>query len=49
MTEAPTWRKSTYSGSGQTSCVEVAHTAVTTLVRDSKNPTGPTLTFPSST
>ena len=35
-----TWRKSTYSGS-QSNCVELAGTL--NRVRDSKNPTGPTI------
>lgn len=35
-----TWRKSTYSGS-QSNCVEVVGTL--DRVRDSKNPTGPTI------
>jgi hypothetical protein len=36
------WRKSSYSGSSpQTSCVELSNTL--DEVRDSKNPTGPTL------
>jgi hypothetical protein len=35
------WRKSTRSGP-DTACVELAHTL--DVVRDSKNPTGPTLT-----
>lgn len=35
------WRKSSRSGQ-DTSCVELAHTG--DAVRDSKNPTGPTLT-----
>jgi hypothetical protein len=34
------WRTSTYSSNG-TNCVEVSHDL--TAVRDSKNPTGPTL------
>lgn len=34
------WRKSSRSGT-ETNCVELAYTGV---VRDSKNPTGPTLT-----
>ncbi|MBA2807874.1 DUF397 domain-containing protein [Streptomyces sp. KM273126] len=47
------WRKSTYSDGGGGNCVEVApcpHTTATTPtpttihIRDSKNPTGPTLT-----
>ena len=38
------WRKSTYSGTnGQ--CTEVARTGDVVLVRDSKNPYGPRLTF----
>jgi hypothetical protein len=36
------WRKSSRSGGGNTSCVEVAHTLA--ALRDSKNPQGPTLT-----
>lgn len=35
-----TWRKSSFSGEGQTECVEIAPWGE---VRDSKNPTGPTL------
>ncbi|OIJ87669.1 DUF397 domain-containing protein [Streptomyces colonosanans] len=43
------WRKSSYSDNGGGNCVEVAHEATrgnvgAVLVRDSKNPTGPTLT-----
>jgi Domain of unknown function (DUF397) len=39
------WRKSTYSNN-QGACVEVADLARgARAVRDSKNPTGPTLTF----
>lgn len=38
------WFKSSYSGSSQ-DCVEVAHFASAVGVRDSKNPTGPALTF----
>lgn len=41
----PTWFKSSYSGSGTTECVEAAHLADATAVRDSKNPDGPMLTF----
>lgn len=37
------WKKSTASGSG--SCVEVSEAGDIILVRDSKNPSGPTLTF----
>jgi hypothetical protein len=39
------WRKSSYSTS-QGNCVEVARLVPATAVRDSKNPTGPFLTFP---
>lgn len=40
------WFKSSYSDSGDINdCVEVANTPTTTLVRDSKNPQGPRLTF----
>lgn len=41
------WRKSSYSGS-QSNCVEVASSGALTAVRDSKNPSGPTLAFPIS-
>jgi hypothetical protein len=37
------WRKS--SRSGQTACVEIAIDAGTVLMRDSKDPSGPILTF----
>ncbi|WP_081915707.1 DUF397 domain-containing protein [Saccharothrix sp. NRRL B-16314] len=40
--EEPRWRKSSRSGE-ESSCVELAHTL--NMVRDSKNPTGPTLRF----
>lgn len=43
-----TWRKSSYSGAGP-NCVEVAFTPEVVAVRDSKDPHGPTLTFPPST
>lgn len=39
------WRKSSFSTS-ESNCVEVARQAPATAVRDSKNPTGPHLTFP---
>jgi hypothetical protein len=38
------WRKSSFSD--PYNCVEVAWPAASLLVRDSKNPAGPTLTFP---
>lgn len=41
-----TWTKSSHSG-GNNDCLEVAHGTPNTLpVRDSKRPTGPTLTIP---
>lgn len=43
------WLKSSYSAS-EGNCVEVAHLGEpTTAVRDSKNPTGPALIFPTPT
>jgi uncharacterized protein DUF397 len=40
------WRKSSYSGNGGTNCVEVAcNTGGVVDVRDSKNPSGPRLSF----
>jgi hypothetical protein len=48
MTQERVWRKSSYSGGAEDGdCVEVslAHDA---LVRDSKNPSGGTLTFSST-
>jgi hypothetical protein len=41
--DSPQWRKSTKSA--QNNCVEVATGAGVVLVRDSKNPGGPTLRF----
>lgn len=40
------WRKSSYSGGANSDCVEVALTSADTLIRDSKNPTGPRLVLP---
>ena len=40
-----TWRKSTYSGSNGGDCIEVATLADSIAVRDSKDRTGPVLTF----
>jgi hypothetical protein len=39
------WRKSSHSGGQGTQCVEVARADRLTAVRDSKNPTGPVLSF----
>ncbi|MFF2515158.1 DUF397 domain-containing protein [Streptomyces sp. NPDC058086] len=40
------WRKSTHSSDQGGECIEIAETLDTTFaVRDSKNPTGPILTF----
>jgi hypothetical protein len=44
----PAWRKSSYSGNNGGQCVEVAlhaGSAPECLVRDSKDPAGPVLTF----
>ncbi|CCH33772.1 DUF397 domain-containing protein [Actinosynnema sp. NPDC047251] len=38
------WRKSSRS-SDTSNCVELARTDATAAIRDSKNPTGPTLAF----
>jgi len=46
MSEQPRWRKSSRSNSNGSECVEVADNLPgRVLVRDSKNPTGPVLTF----
>ncbi|HEU5473876.1 MAG TPA: DUF397 domain-containing protein [Actinophytocola sp.] len=45
MNTPPIWRKSSRSGT-TSNCVEVAVTAPTVAVRDSKNAPGSTLTFP---
>ncbi|MBP0458234.1 DUF397 domain-containing protein [Streptomyces montanisoli] len=42
------WFKSSYSGSNDNDCVEVAAATHAVLVRDSKNATGPRLTFAAS-
>lgn len=43
-TEQLTWRRSTRSGGGNNdNCVEVATTSHLVLIRDSKDPAGPTL------
>ncbi|WP_217551063.1 DUF397 domain-containing protein [Streptomyces sp. GbtcB6] len=42
-----TWRKSSYSGPGDgDSCVEIANSPTRISVRDSKDPTAGTVTFP---
>ncbi|MER6122528.1 DUF397 domain-containing protein [Streptomyces sp. NPDC001795] len=38
------WFKSSYSDGGGGNCVEVAQAVAAIHIRDSKNPTGPTLT-----
>ncbi|MFI6877029.1 DUF397 domain-containing protein [Streptomyces sp. NPDC050400] len=40
------WIISSYSSGAGGECVEVAHTPADTYVRDSKTPTGPSLTVP---
>jgi len=42
--EVIVWRKSSHSGEGD--CVEVGWQIADVAVRDSKNPAGPTLSFP---
>ncbi|MFI6050666.1 DUF397 domain-containing protein [Streptomyces violascens] len=39
------WRKSSYSGSDQGSCVEIADGHAAIPIRDSKSPHGPALLF----
>ncbi|MFE7129176.1 DUF397 domain-containing protein [Streptomyces sp. NPDC057617] len=39
------WRKSSHSGAAQGECLEVADGYADIPVRDSKNPTGPSLRF----
>ncbi|MFF4476203.1 DUF397 domain-containing protein [Streptomyces sp. NPDC021218] len=43
---AAVWRRSSYSGPEGNECVEVADLRTHIAVRDSKNTTGPVLTFP---
>lgn len=43
------WRKSSFSGGGNTDCVEVAVGTEAVGVRDSKNTTGPRLAFSADT
>ncbi len=44
MSDALTWRKSSYTGSSGGNCVEVATSPGRALIRDSKNPDGNRLT-----
>ena len=41
----PAWRKSSYSGSSGDNCIETASQLGTVAVRDTKDPSGPQLTF----
>jgi hypothetical protein len=45
--DAPSWRKSSYSNGTGGNCIEVGTPLTHTPIRDSKDPHGPTLTFPS--
>ncbi|WP_433545764.1 DUF397 domain-containing protein [Streptomyces sp. CA-294286] len=48
-TEAPAWHKSSYSGGSEGNCLEFAPNLPGVVpVRDTKTPTGPTLTFSSA-
>lgn len=42
------WRTSSYSGGGNSNCVEVGLDPARARVRDSKNVSGPTLSFPTA-
>jgi hypothetical protein len=46
--ETVDWRKSSYSSQGSSNCVEVAGLATAIGVRDSKDRSGPVLTFSAS-
>ncbi|MEV7000097.1 DUF397 domain-containing protein [Streptomyces sp. NPDC093982] len=47
MSTSDSWRKSSYSSFGDgDSCVEVANSPTRIAIRDSKDPTVGTLTFP---
>ena len=46
MSKDLTWRKSSYSGEGESNCVEVAFPVRGVAVRDSKNSAGSVLAFP---
>jgi hypothetical protein len=41
-----TWRKSSFSETPDSDCVEIAHDRPHILIRDSKNPSGPHLDLP---
>ncbi|SCL50722.1 protein of unknown function [Micromonospora citrea] len=43
--DRPVWRKSSYSDNNGGACVEVATSSAGIRVRDSKDPSGPTLGF----
>jgi Domain of unknown function (DUF397) len=44
----PSWRKSSFSDTPDSDCIEIAHDHPHVLIRDSKNPAGPVLnvTYP---
>jgi hypothetical protein len=42
------WHKSSYSTGGNANCVETGALGSRMTIRDSKNPTGPALTFPAA-
>ena len=48
METADSWRKSSYSGANGGECVEVATTAGTVLVRDTRDRNGNVLSVPAS-
>ncbi|MFJ2568763.1 MULTISPECIES: DUF397 domain-containing protein [unclassified Streptomyces] len=49
MSTHETWRKSSYSGSGDgNACIEIAHHPTHIAVRDSKDPARATLSFPAA-
>lgn len=43
--QVPEWRKSSYSGGNGGECVELTASLDHVLMRDSKNPDGPVLSF----
>ncbi len=45
MPHGNTWRKSSYSGGGGGNCIEINESLELVSVRDSKDKTGPVLTF----